>query len=208
MRSVDPFDTPQYDIAYQGCPGSFSETAANDFGTGDSRLLSCSTFRDVFEEVSTAQAVNGVVPIENTIVGSVDECYDLLSECNHHIVGYTVKRITHCLIAPPGTPLDGIRQVFSHPVALAQCQEFFRANPRIQAVPFYDTAGAVATILSRPPENSAAIAAARTAKMYGGEVVAAGIQDNAENYTRFLLIARAANTGASFARLSSVCPWQ
>ena len=75
-------------------------------------------------------------------------------------------------------------------------------------MPFYDTAGAVATILSRPPENSAAIAAARTAKMYGGEVVAAGIQDNAENYTRFLLIARAANTGASFARLSSVCPWQ
>src|SRR5262249_10597431 len=177
-----------YDAAYQGTRGSNSEDACIDLLSPAARLLPRTTLEDVFNAVMRGEARYGVVPVENTLAGSIHRCYDLLFEHDLKIMGETVRHILFALIALPGVPLNEVRKALSHPVALAQCEKFFRAHPQIQPVPVYDTAGAVEIVMNERSRESAAVATRRSAAVYGGEVLAEAIQDHLENYTRFLLI--------------------
>ncbi len=177
-----------FDAAYQGTRGANSEDAAIDLLTSMAKLLPRDTLEDVFDAVSRGEARFGVVPIENTLAGSIHRCYDLLFEHDVKIVGETVRHIVFALIAPPGVALNDVRKALSHPVALAQCEHFFRQHPQIQPVSVYDTAGAVENVMRQGSRDSAAVASCRAAQVYGGVILADAIQDHAENYTRFLLI--------------------
>ncbi|HUS12604.1 MAG TPA: prephenate dehydratase, partial [Pyrinomonadaceae bacterium] len=181
-----------YDAAYQGTRGANSEDAASDLLTPAAKLLPRETLEDVFTAVSRGEAKFAVVPIENTLAGSIHRSYDLLFDHDLKIVGETVRHIVFALIAQPGVPLSEIRKALSHPVALAQCEHFFRQHPRIQPVPVYDTAGAVETIMRERERDCGAVATRRAAQVYGGVILADAIQDHLENYTRFLLIAPSA----------------
>jgi prephenate dehydratase len=178
-----------YDAAYQGTRGANSEDAAIDLLTKDAKLFPRETFQDVFNAVAGGEARYGVIPIENTLAGSIHENYDLLFEHEDlKIVGETVRHILFALIAPPGVALGQLRRALSHPKALAQCEQFFRKHPQIQPVPVYDTAGAVERVTREGLNDAAAVATRRAAEVYGGVVLAESIQDHSENYTRFLLI--------------------
>lgn len=186
-------DDHRFDASYQGAPGAFSEDAALALlGTAARapRLLPCRRFEEVFDEVRAGRARAGVVPIENTLAGSVVATYDLLAARELVIVGETVRHIRHALVAPRGATVDGLRVVHSHPVALAQCEGFFRRHPSIEAVAVFDTAGAVEQVVGEGDVAHGAIASARAARVYGGEVLEDGIQDDPENYTRFLVVTR------------------
>jgi prephenate dehydratase len=180
--------TSRYDAAYQGTRGANSEDAAIDLLSKDAKLLPRETLEDVFNAVSRGEAQFGVVPIENTLAGSIHLCYDLLFEHDLKIVGETVRHILFALIAPPGVSLSQVRQALSHPMALNQCGQFFRKHPQIQPMPVYDTAGAVERVIREGLTDAAAVATRRAAEVYGGVVLAESIQDHSENYTRFLLI--------------------
>lgn len=177
-------------VAIQGEAGSFSHAAALELHGPDIRLIACATFEELFRAVQSGEAARGMVPIENSLAGSVYENYDLLSAHALHVVGETFLRIRHCLIARPGTTLGGIRRVASHPVALAQCRRFFLAHPAMVATPAYDTAGSVRNLMAGNDSADAAIASALAAQLYGAAVLAEGLEDHAENYTRFLVVAR------------------
>jgi len=181
-------------VAIQGEAGSFSHAAALELhGPGPGlalALVTCPTFVELFRAVETGKAARGIVPIENTLAGSVHENYDLLSAHDLYVVSETELRIRHCLIAPPRTTLREIRRVASHPVALAQCRRFFLAHPDVEAVPAYDTAGSVRDVMAGNARADAAIASKLAADLYGAEVIAEGLEDHAENYTRFLVVAR------------------
>src|SRR5437879_9065196 len=176
-------------VAIQGEAGSFSHAAALETHGPAVHLVTCATFVDLFRAVETGDATSGIVPIENTLAGSVHENYDLLSAHALHVVGETELRIRHCLIAPPRTALPQGRRVASHPVALAQCRHFFLTHPDVVAVPAYDTAGSVRDVMSGDVDADAAIASKLAAELYGADVLAEGLEDHAENYTRFLVIA-------------------
>lgn len=184
--------TPGYDIAYQGAPGAFSEDAALTYASRAEligpRLLPCPRLDQVFDAVALGRAVVGVVPIENTLAGSVQVCYDLLRERDLTITGELVRRISHALVARPGVRIGDLKRVLSHPVALAQCTEFFRQHPGLEVVAVYDTAGAVSQVIESGSVTDAAIAGRRTAVVYDGEVLAAPLEDDPENYTRFLVV--------------------
>src|SRR5436309_7904427 len=177
-------------VAIQGEAGSFSHVAALETHGTVIRLVPCATFVDLFRAVEGGEATRGIVPIENTLAGSVHENYDLLSAHALHVVAETELRIRHCLIARPRTTLPQIRRVASHPVALAQCRHFFLTHPDVVAVPAYDTAGSVRDVMSGKVDADAAIASKLAAELYGADVLAEGLEDHAENYTRFLVIAR------------------
>ena len=177
-------------VAIQGEAGSFSHAAALETRGPGLRLVPCPTFVELFRAVETGEAASGLVPIENTLAGSVHENYDLLSAHALHVVAETELRIRHCLIAPPRTTLPQIRRVASHPVALAQCRHFFLTHPDVVAVPAYDTAGSVRDVMAGNSVADAAIASKLAAELYGADVIAEGLEDHAENYTRFLVVAR------------------
>ncbi|HEY3137160.1 MAG TPA: prephenate dehydratase [Blastocatellia bacterium] len=176
--------------AYQGERGAFSEDAARKLLGPDIQTMPCRVFEEMFEAVSDGVADCAVAPIENSLAGSVHKNYDLLMEHDLTIIGETNLRIIHHLIALPGVALSDVRRVHSHPVALAQCQRFLKANPQIEVVPAYDTAGSVKMIIESRSSGDAAIAGATAAAAYGAQVIAEGIEDNAQNFTRFLLLAR------------------
>lgn len=176
------------EAAYQGAPGAFSEDAARALLGPAVRLRPCATLEDVFEALSRGDARKAVVPIENTLAGAVPGCADLLGRHAVRIVAERVQPIEHALIALPGVAMADVRRVLSHPVAIAQCERFFRARPHVSAVPVFDTAGAVAEVVRHGWTDAAAIAGARAASVHGGVVLADGIQDRADNATRFLLI--------------------
>jgi prephenate dehydratase len=193
-------DPGEYAAAYQGAPGAFSEDAARAFVGDPAALLPCWKFEDVFLAVESGRAAHGVLPIENTLAGSVQASYDLLAERSLTIVGETVRRISHALLAPRGSQIATLRQVLSHPVALAQCEGFFRRNTHLEPVPVYDTAGAVERVVREGRPDQGAIASRRAADVYGADVLAEALEDHPENYTRFLLIttpARAAEATAA-----------
>jgi prephenate dehydratase len=177
-------------VAIQGEAGSFSHAAALETHGPALELVPCPTFTDLFRAVESGKATAGMVPIENTLAGSVHENYDLLSAHALHVVSETELRIRHCLIAPPRTSLPAIRRVASHPVALAQCRQFFLRHPEVIPVPAYDTAGSVRDVLAGRIEADAAIASKLAADLYGADVLVEGLEDHAENYTRFLVVAR------------------
>jgi prephenate dehydratase len=174
-------------VAIQGELGSFSDEAAVRM-LPRATLLPCARSADVFQAVESGAAQAAVIPIENTLAGSVAEHYDLLLTRDVQVRRELHLRIRHNLIVPPRVKLGDLRQVLSHPVALDQCRNFFRLHPKLQAVPFYDTAGSVRHIMEDKLTDAAGIAAKRAAAQYGGRVLLAGIEDDRQNYTRFLLI--------------------
>ncbi len=176
--------------AFQGERGAFSEDAARQLLGDRAETVAYRSFDEMFDAVSSGDADAAVTPIENSLAGSVIKNYDLLEEHDLTIIGETNVRIVHNLIAPRGVGLDDVRHVYSHPVALAQCEKFLRAHPRLAAEAAYDTAGSVKMVVENNRRDEAAIAGATAAEVYGAQVIAAGIEDNAENYTRFLLLAR------------------
>lgn len=174
--------------AFQGELGAFSQQAAWRLLGEGTKVLPCQTFRQVFESVVLRRATAAVIPIENTLHGSVHENYDHLLEFDLKIVAETRLRIVHNLIAPPGVKWADVRSVYSHPVALNQCLRFFAANPRLARESFYDTAGSVKMVMRDRPLGAAAIASDMAAGIYGAEILKRSIEDDRENYTRFFLL--------------------
>ena len=177
-------------VAFQGELGAFSFSASTKLLGTTAAPIPCKTFKDVFERVKSGVVTNGVIPIENTLHGSIHENYDLLVDYDLAIIGETSLRISHQLIAMPGSRLKDITQAFSHPVALNQCRSFFQTHPRIKPVSFYDTAGSVKMLKEQHPDGSAAIASEDAAAIYGGAILRRNIEDNRQNFTRFFLLAQ------------------
>lgn len=176
-------------IAIQGEPGSFSDEAARTFVAG-CRVVPCSVSAEVFDAVTSGKTDAAMIPIENSLAGSVAEHYDLLLSRDVFIVREFRLRIRHNLIAAPGVKLGEIKRVLSHPVALDQCREFFRKHPKIVSVPFYDTAGSVKHVMSQNLRDSAAIASQQAAHEYGARILQKSLEDDKNNFTRFFLIQR------------------
>jgi prephenate dehydratase len=181
--------------AFQGEPGAFSEEVALRFFGAGIEAVPCRSFEDLFAAVAGGATDAAVVPIENTLAGSVIKNYDLLVEHDLTIVGEVVLRVVHNLIARPGATLAGLRRVHSHPVALAQCESFLRQHPALEVVPAYDTAGSVKMIMEGGRADEGAIASASAARRWGAEIVAAGIESNPQNFTRFFIVTRPDRAG-------------
>jgi prephenate dehydratase len=175
------------EVAYQGVPGAFAEEAAERLAPDLPRAPK-EKLDDVFAAI--ARGDYGVLPIENSLAGSVATVAARLAREDARIVAETSLRISHALVAKPGTELAKIRRVYSHPIALAQCERFFDAHPEITAVAAYNTAGAIADVIARGAPDEAAIGSLRAAARHGGVVLANELEDDRENYTRFLLLAR------------------
>jgi len=175
-------------VAFQGEPGAFSEAAAIQLLGSGIVTVPRATFDAAFRAIADGAADALLSPVENTLAGSVVRVYDLLLESNLTIVAETILRIEHQLIACPGASLTGLHSVASHPVALAQCERFFIAHPQLKRVPAEDTAGSVREVLARGDKSAAAIAGRRAAEHYGGVILAENIEDNPENFTRFVLL--------------------
>jgi prephenate dehydratase len=176
-------------IAIQGEPGSFSHEAALKF-VPDAEIVPCALSAEVFAALDSGAADAAAIPIENSLAGSVLEHFDLLLHHDVKVVRETLLRIRHNLIAVTGAKLDEIDRVYSHAVALAQCRRFLAEHPRMKAVAFYDTAGSVKQLVNQRDKQAGAIASAQAAAYYGAEILARGIEDDAENYTRFFLVKR------------------
>ncbi len=177
-------------VAFQGERGAFSEEAARKLLGAAIGLLPCPRFEDVFRSLQEGAAAGAVIPIENTLAGSVHENYDHLQHYNFPIVAETNVRIVHNLMAPPGVPFSRIRRVYSHPVALNQCLDFFARYPRIERVIHYDTAGSAKTIMEEGLTDAGAIASAVAAEIYGARILRRSIEDDRRNFTRFFLLRR------------------
>jgi len=176
-------------VAFQGEHGAFSEAAAIQLLGEGIVTIPRATFDSAFKAIDEGAADALLAPVENTLAGSVVRVYDLLLEGNLDIVAETILPIEHHVIGIPGATLDGLRSVASHPMALAQCEQFFLQHPDIKRVPAEDTAGSVRDALARGDKSAAGIAGSRAAVRYGGMILAEAIQDNKENFTRFVLLA-------------------
>src|SRR5688572_29131198 len=175
-------------VAYQGEAGAYSEEGVlNLFPDSDRRPFQ--TIRKVFEAVEVGRVDNGLVPMDNSQAGSINETYDLFLKHGLHLVGETVVRVDHCLLALPGTSIDDLTEVISHPMAISQSEEFLSAlDIKIRAE--YDTAGSAKRIVDDKMTTTAAIASKRAAQLYGLEVLAEKIQTYPDNYTRFGVLSR------------------
>ena len=176
-------------IAFQGAPGAYSEMAAQRAWPGG-ETVPCEQFEHVFASVGEGRTSHGLLPIENSIGGSIHRNYDLLLEQDLPIVAETELQVVHNLMALPGTELAQIRRVYSHPQALAQCEKFLRGLPNVEIVATYDTAGSARLIRDQKLADTAAVASARAAEIFELAVLQASIQDYRDNITRFLLVAR------------------
>jgi prephenate dehydratase len=176
-------------VAIQGERGSFSHAAASRL-LPRATIVSCSSSREVFEQTAEGPVQAAIIPIENSLAGSVAEHLDLLLSHSLFIQRELLLRIEHNLIAAPGVRFSNLRRVISHPVALEQCREFFRRHPKLHAIPFYDTAGGVKHLMRQKLTDTAAIAGKQAAAEYGGRILRKGLEDNKQNFTRFFLISR------------------
>ena len=195
-------------IAFQGERGAFSEVAARKLAGENASVLPCPRFEDVFRALADGLASGAAVPIENTLAGSVHENYDHLLNFAFPIVGETSVRIVHHLIAPKGVPFSKIRRVFSHPVALNQCLDFFAANPQVERVPFYDTAGSVKMLMEQHLTESAAIASEAAAEIYKARILRRSIESDSRNFTRFFLLRTPEYARKHPVRASKVNQWK
>jgi len=177
-------------IAIQGEPGSFSHEAAMKL-VPEGEIVPCPLSAEVFAALSGGVVDVAVIPIENSLAGSVLEHFDLLLTHDVRVEQETMVRIRHNLIALPGAKIDEIERVSSHPVALAQCRRYLAAHPSMQVLAAYDAAGSVKQLLKSGDRHEAGIASESAARYYGAEILEAGIEDNPENYTRFFLVRRA-----------------
>jgi 3-deoxy-7-phosphoheptulonate synthase len=193
-------------VSFQGEPGAFSELALKRYFQSDTMKTNpCGGFQDVFESVLSGTTRFGIVPIENSLAGSIHENYDLfLQYPDIRILGEQKIRVIHNLIGFPGTVVDDIQEVYSHPQGLAQCSRFLDSLPNARRVPFYDTAGSVAYIKKEEKKLCAAIASGEAARVYGLEVLKEGIETNPRNYTRFFVIARQEEESEPTADMASV----
>jgi prephenate dehydratase len=174
-------------VAIQGELGSFSHEAAEHMVPRCS-IVPCARSADVFDRVKNSSVAAAVIPIENSLAGTVAEHADLLVTQDVFIQAEFRLRIVHNLIAAPGVKLGALRRAFSHPVAIDQCRDFFRHHPEIEPVPFYDTAGSVKHVLAEGLRDAAGIAGRHAAREYSGKILQKGIEDDKRNFTRFLLI--------------------
>ena len=175
-------------VAFQGARGAFSEEAARKLLGPQVEVLPCERFEDVFRSLKEGRTEGAVIPIENTLAGSVHENYDHLQNFELPIVAETSVRIVHNLIAPKGVSFSRIKRAFSHPVALNQCLDFFARNPQIERIPFYDTAGSVKMLMEEGLTDAAAIASSAAAENYGARIIRRSIEDDRQNFTRFFLL--------------------
>jgi prephenate dehydratase len=176
-------------VAIQGERGSFSHEAAEKM-LPRCTVVPCARSAEVFDRVERGLAAAAVIPIENTLAGTVAEHADLLVAKQVFIQAEYRLRIVHNVIAPPGVQLKSLRRALSHPVALDQCRDFFRRHPQIEAVPFYDTAGSVKHVIENKLTDAAGIAGTQAAGEYSGKILQASIEDDKRNFTRFFLIRR------------------
>jgi prephenate dehydratase len=179
-------------VAIQGEPGAFSHEAALKFDA-DAAIAPYSLSADVFAALDEGRVDAAVIPIENSLAGSVLEHFDLLLKYDVRVERETLLRIRHNLIVVPGTKISQLERVYSHPIALAQCRQFFATHTEMEALAFYDTAGSVKHIMEQQDRHTAAIASQRAAEVYGAQILQQDLQDNLENYTRFFLVKRTAD---------------
>lgn len=177
-------------VAFQGERGAFSHAAVHKLLGDKVTAVPCTQFEDVFRSVSDGNSDAALIPIENTLHGSVHENYDHLLNYDLPIVGETHVRVAHTLIACPGVRFKQLRRVYSHPVALNQCLKFFAANSQLERIPFYDTAGSVKMLMQDLPDDAAAIASSVAADIYGANVLKRNLEDDRGNFTRFFLLMR------------------
>jgi prephenate dehydratase len=185
-------------IAIQGEPGSFSHEAALKFAP-DAEIVPCALSAEVFAALDSGAAEAAAIPIENSLAGSVLEHFDLLLHHDVRVVRETLLRIRHNLIAVKGAKIGEIDRVYSHAVALAQCRRFLAEHPNMKPIAFYDTAGSVKQLVSTRDTQAAAIASEQAAVHYGAEILARGIEDDEENYTRFFLVRRSSEAAVDLA---------
>jgi prephenate dehydratase len=182
---------PPFPVAFQGELGAFSEEAVRTWFGPSVEPVPCREFREVGDAVRDRKASAGLLPVENTLAGTVQPSYDVLAEPEFCVVGEVILPIRHFLLGLPGSLLAGVRRVISHPVALAQCGRFLSKHRELEAVAVYDTAGAAREVAERKDPALAAIASFRAAERYGLAVLESDLQDRSDNQTRFLVIRRA-----------------
>jgi len=177
-------------IVYQGEPGCNSDVASNKFFTKNVKRTGVRTFKDIFETVKNNEETYGVVPVENSLTGSIHQNYDLLLDYDLWVIGSVKLRIEHNLMAPTGTDIRSIKEVWSHPEALAQCRDFLASHPGYKIVSVYDTAGAAKLVKEQKTKNVAIIAGPQVAKLYGFKNLKENIESHPHNFTRFLIVSR------------------
>ena len=183
-------------LAYQGEPGAYSEAAALQFGGPAAETLPCKSFDDVFEAVVKKRATHGVVPLENSIGGTIHRNYDLLLEHELSITAEVELDVVHCLQGLPGTTLADVKTVYSHPQALAQCERYLK-DLGVQVEAVYDTAGGAKLVAEQKLSGAAALASRRAAEVFGLEVLQEAVQDYEFNITRFAIIGGIPSPGAN-----------
>lgn len=191
-------------VAFQGERGSFSETAALGILGEECQTLPCANFDVLYKSIDEGRADYILSPLENSLVGSVHRCYDLLLNSNLYIVGEIILPISHFLTATQAATLETLETVESHPVALAQCERFFAAHPNLKGVAADDTAGSVKAVVESGDATRAAIGSRRAAEIYGGKILREHIEDHAENYTRFVLLSTRANDSETGEKISLI----
>jgi prephenate dehydratase len=195
---------PNARVAFQGERGAFSEEAAIKLLGEKIALVPRPTFDAAFSAIRDGSAEYILAPIENSLAGSVHRSFDLLVESELHIIGEVIIPIAHNLIGPPGASFEDVAAVESHAVALAQCEQFFSAHPRIKRIATEDTAGSVREVVRSGDRSRAAIAGRRAAQIYGGAILREHLEDNRENYTRFLLLSTSSEAPEKADKLSLV----
>ena len=195
MHKIDPTAR----VAFQGEPGAFSQIAARKLLGEHVYTVACPTFESLFDSIAEGRADLILAPLENTLAGPVLRCYDLLYQSALTMTGEVVLRIGHCVIGCPGSSLDQVRRIQSHPVALAQCERFFAAHPAIAKAVAEDTAGSVRQIMERLDPSVAAIASEYAANQYGAQVLVSAVEDDPNNFTRFALLQPASSVTEAIA---------
>ncbi len=191
-------------VAFQGELGAFSELATYEYFSNEVEVIPKETFADIFDAVSSGEADHGIIPIENSLTGSIHENYDLLLEHELVITGEIKLRIVHNLIVNKGAKLSDIKRVYSHPQALSQCKDFLSSISNVESVSVYDTAGAARKLKDSGSLEDAAIASEQAALDYGLEIIKSGIESNHKNYTRFLVLSKKLNDEVKDSKTSIV----
>jgi chorismate mutase/prephenate dehydratase len=176
-------------VAFQGERGAYSESAVYTFFGASVDVKPCRDLAEVFESVDKQETQSGVVPVENSLEGSVNQTYDLFLTHDLKVCGEIILKISHCLIANPSTTLEAVKTVYSHPQALAQCRSFLERLGR-ELIPTYDTAGSVKMLKEKGLKDAAAVASERAAELYGMKILAREIEDTPANYTRFFVLSK------------------
>lgn len=176
-------------VAYQGEPGAYSQEAIYQHFGPIVGTLACHSFEDIFQAIEEGRASHGLLPVENSQAGSINQAYDLLLDHDLRVIGEAKLRVRHCLLASKGTVAADIQRVRSHPQALAQCERYLRTRGW-EPIPGYDTAGSARELAAHPEPGAAAIASALAGQTYGLEVLDVGIEDSSENATRFFVLGR------------------